>query len=160
MTDGIFLLLGCNIGDRIQRFREAEEQLALRQVYVLQRSSMYETAAWGPIPQDDFLNCVIQVLTKHPPLELLEIILETEEAMGRKRTEKWGPRLIDIDILYYNDEVIRTDALSIPHPFIPERRFTLEPLAEIAGDFIHPVLKKDQRTLLAECADPLEVRKL
>ena len=119
---------------------------------------IYESAAWGPIQQEPLLNRVLKVETSLPPEELLEILLTIERKLGRERRIKWGPRIIDIDLLYYNQEIIRTDTLSVPHPFIPERRFTLAPLAEIAPDFIHPVLKKDQETLLRECKDDLEAK--
>ena len=160
MTDGIFVLSGCNIGDRIQQLSHASDLLQDMGFKVKKHSMIYESAAWGPIKQQDFLNQVLQVSTNLGPHELLEKLLETERAMGRLRTQKWGPRIIDLDLLYYNQEIIRSKDLTLPHPFIPERRFTLMPLDEIAPDFVHPVLKKDQRTLLEECPDSSRVKPL
>jgi 2-amino-4-hydroxy-6-hydroxymethyldihydropteridine diphosphokinase len=158
MTDGIFILSGSNMGDRKRQLSLAATKLEQRGIRILQRSSVCVSAAWGPVQQEEFLNQVLKVFTTIEPHELLQILLEVEKELGRERTEKWGPRAIDLDLLYYHQKIIRSERLTLPHPFIPERRFTLVPLVEIAPDFIHPVLKKDQRRLLEECPDKNEVK--
>ena len=110
--------------------------------------------------QPDFCNQVLEITSQHPPELLLEKLLEMEQRMGRVRVRKWGPRVIDIDILFYGQEVRNGPSLQLPHPGIPLRKFTLLPLAEIAGDFIHPVSHKKISALLAECPDTLRVEKL
>lgn len=160
MTNGIFLLLGGNLGDPKKIFSNALKLLHEREIFCKKTSSYYKTAAWGNMDQPDFLNQVIEVLTDLSPDNLLSKILEVEAELGRVREEKWGPRLIDIDILYYHHEIIKENKLIIPHPEIQNRRFTLAPLAEIAPDFIHPIYKKSQLELLALCNDPLYVEKI
>jgi 2-amino-4-hydroxy-6-hydroxymethyldihydropteridine diphosphokinase len=160
MEYGIFLLLGSNQGNADRNLAIAREHIAQGVGAITSRSSIYRSAAWGMEHQPDFLNQVLEVNTLYCPEDLLEKILAIEQSMGRIRTEKWGPRLIDIDLLFYNKQVISTTRLHLPHPGIPHRRFTLEPLAEIAPEFIHPVLKKSVATLLKECTDNLHVQKL
>jgi len=157
MTDGIFILSGSNIGDRHQHLNKAAEHLIDSGIRILNRSSIYKSEAWGPVKQDDFLNLVLEVETTFDAFQVLDRLLEIEVAMGRKRDAKWGPRIIDLDLLYYNQEVIRTKNLTLPHPFIPERRFTLLPLTELAPAFVHPILKKTQAELLSQCKDDSEV---
>ena len=127
---------------------------------IIKRSSVYETAAWGITDQADFLNMAVQLQTSKSPTELLASILKIETTLGRQRSVKWGPRTLDIDILLYNDSIIETPELVIPHPFLQERLFTLLPLAEIAPDYIHPKLHKTIAQLSADCPDKLEVHKL
>lgn len=110
--------------------------------------------------QATFLNQVIAVKTKLEPEELLQVVLHIEQQTGRQRDVKWGPRTLDLDILLYNSDVISTPDLTIPHPFLPERRFTLAPLCELAPGLVHPVLHKTMQQLLDECPDPLEVKKV
>ena len=123
-------------------------------------SAVYETAAWGITEQPDFWNQVVVLETDLQPEPLLKAILAIEQSLGRERDLRWGARTLDVDILYYNEQIIETPALSVPHPQIANRRFTLAPLAEIAPDFVHPVLKITQLQLLDACTDPLPVRRL
>ena len=153
--NGIYVLLGSNLGDRLAQLREASRQLQQEGIKVLNESSIYETAPWGKENQDWFLNVVLQLETSLSSNDLLGRCLSIEEKMGRKRTEKWSQRIIDIDILYYKDEVSDSEDLILPHPGIPDRRFTLIPLDELAPEEIHPVLRQTQKELLANCTDQL-----
>lgn len=157
MNNGIFLLLGSNEGDRVANLAEAERRIARDAGSVAARSSLYKTAAWGVEDQPEFYNQVLEIRSAHSAEQLLDILLGIEQSMGRRRLQKWGPRIIDIDILFYGQEIRDTAGLTLPHPGIPSRRFTLVPLAEIAPGFVHPLLKKDVRTLLSECTDSLAV---
>ncbi|MEM9857543.1 MAG: 2-amino-4-hydroxy-6-hydroxymethyldihydropteridine diphosphokinase [Bacteroidota bacterium] len=157
MTSGIFILLGSNLGDKSQNLNSAKKKIEIQIGQILKESSVYETAAWGKQNQPAFLNQVVQLKTLLAPHKLLDELLSIEDAMGRKRIEKWGERLIDLDILYYNDQVIEDENLKIPHPGIPVRRFTLTPLVEIAPDFQHPLSKKTNQQLLEVCTDDLNV---
>lgn len=155
---GIYLLLGTNLGDRAKNLADARNLLKEQGIELKAVSSIYETDAWGIEDQPGFLNQVLEVATDLGPEALLKTILAVELEMGRVRIQKWGERLIDIDILYYQDQVIDTPELKVPHPQIPNRRFTLVPLAELAAEEVHPVLCKTQQELLAVCPDGLEVR--
>jgi 2-amino-4-hydroxy-6-hydroxymethyldihydropteridine diphosphokinase len=126
----------------------------------LRRSSCYETAAWGIEEQPDFLNQVLEIETTMDPASLLDTLLEIEREMGRIRGEKFGPRTIDLDILFYGDMIIRTNDLEVPHPRMAERRFVLEPLYELIRDRKHPVTRQTIREMLLACTDPLEVRRI
>ncbi|WP_338873304.1 2-amino-4-hydroxy-6-hydroxymethyldihydropteridine diphosphokinase [Spirosoma sp. SC4-14] len=152
-----FLLLGANLGNRIQTLQRAVGLIAERVGSVTQQSSWYETAPWGVTDQPAYVNQVIAVETDLKPDALLEQTQAIEQQLGRVRFEKWGARLIDIDILYYDQEIVLTKSLTIPHPYLHQRRFTLVPLAEIAPNFEHPVLQKTSRELLAVCEDESEV---
>jgi len=153
-----FLLIGGNLGDRLQNLEQASQQIAKNCGVVIKQSSIYETAAWGKTNQPDFLNQVLEIKTKLDATKLMSKIMEIEKLMGRERNEKYDPRIIDIDILFFNEEVINESFLKIPHPEIQNRRFVLIPLAEIAPHLLHPVLKKNIDQLLKECKDPLEVK--
>lgn len=159
MDSGIFLLLGSNLG-LPATLAEAVERIEQATGWVVARSSLYRSAAWGMEDQPDFLNQVLEIDSPHSPEDLLKILLAIEEKMGRTRAMKWGPRLIDIDLLFYKSEIRNNSFLQLPHPGIPHRRFTLLPLSEIAGEFIHPVLNKTVNTLLAECEDTLRVERV
>lgn len=156
----IYLLLGSNLADRQLMLEAAKNQIRQKGITITGESHYYETAAWGNTDQPPFINQVIQLSTIQKPLDLLATILDIELELGRKRFEKWGPRCIDIDILYYNQEICVYDNLKIPHPEIQNRAFALEPLVEIAPEFIHPVFNISNATLLERCNDNLEVKKL
>lgn len=153
-----YILLGSNIEDRRQYLEKAQERIKDLGI-IFQKSSVYETAAWGNENQPDFLNQVICLETSLRPVDLLRSLLKIEKEMGRKRLEKWGSRIIDLDILYFDAEVIEHEDLKIPHPYLHHRRFTLLPLCEIASDFLHPSLQKTNQELLDMCTDKLTVIK-
>jgi 2-amino-4-hydroxy-6-hydroxymethyldihydropteridine diphosphokinase len=160
MNNRIFLLLGTNLGDRRTNLKKALEEIERSVGAVLMMSSIYQTAAWGKLDQPDFYNQVVEVKTSLSGVELLETILSIESKLGRERKEKWGERLIDIDVLLMGDYIIQTERLVIPHPQLANRKFTLIPFAEIAPNVIHPVLQKRIEELLIECKDSLPVHKL
>jgi 2-amino-4-hydroxy-6-hydroxymethyldihydropteridine diphosphokinase len=160
MVSQAFILLGSNQGDRLMNLTAACEGISREVGKIVTRSSIYKTRAWGNTEQPDFYNQVILVDTTQTPQSLLRTLQEIEKTMGRVRTEKWGPRVIDLDILFWNNEVINEENLVVPHPGIPARRFTLVPLQEIAPDFRHPVLVKSISELLEECKDLLAVTPL
>lgn len=155
-----YLLIGGNVGDRAGQLIHAQKSIGEKCGNILVVSSTYETAAWGKTDQAAFLNQCLMIETTAEPEELLHQLLEIEKQMGRIRREKYGPRLIDLDILFYGDKIVDLPRLKIPHPEIQFRRFALAPMLEIAPDFIHPVLKKNIRTLYTECTDPLDVKKI
>jgi 2-amino-4-hydroxy-6-hydroxymethyldihydropteridine diphosphokinase len=155
----VYLLTGGNTGNRLEYLSKAKEQIEKRCGSILKASSVYETAAWGKEDQGAFLNQVLKVETNLHPEEVLKTILQIEEYLGRKRELKYGPRTIDIDILFFNDKIINRRALKIPHPQMQNRRFVLVPLNEIAPGKVHPTLHKTISQLLAECPDPLAVNK-
>lgn len=156
MSDA-YLLIGGNLGNRYQNLLDALSKIERDCGKILKKSRVYETVAWGDIAQPDFLNQVLMIQTHLPPTKLMEVLLSIEEEMGRVRNEKFGARSIDIDILFYDNEIYEDLNVIIPHPRIAYRRFVLVPLVEIASDLIHPVLIKDLHTLLSECPDPLSV---
>ena len=155
----VYLLTGGNMGDREKYLAEARELLVEHCGKITALSSLYETAAWGKEDQPSFLNQAVEMETDLPPRQLIRRVLKLEKRMGRERKEKYGPRLIDIDILMYGEEIHNYPLLKLPHPELPNRRFALLPLAEIASDLLHPVYKKSITDLLGECKDPLEVKK-
>ncbi|MBC7408421.1 MAG: 2-amino-4-hydroxy-6-hydroxymethyldihydropteridine diphosphokinase [Arcicella sp.] len=136
----VYLLLGSNLGNRKEILDKAINLLSQKVGVIILRSKDYETAPWGVTNQPDFLNLVVSIQTRLKPLQILEITQSIENQLGRIRKEKWGARLIDIDILFYGNEIIDEPNLKIPHPLLQERDFALSPLAEIAPDFVHPVL--------------------
>lgn len=156
----VFLVLGSNLGNSIDFLEKASMLLQEQVGKVIASSARYQTAAWGKTDQPDFINQVLKLETDLSPSEVLATILGIERQLGRERAEKWGSRTIDIDILFYDQEVVTTPELQIPHPYLQERAFTLIPLAEIQPEFMHPILKKTVSELLDELESQLEVKKL
>lgn len=156
----VFLLLGSNLGDRHLFLQQAIQYIEADIAPVIKASAVYETQSWGKTDSPDYLNQVIKLQSDLPAQTVLEKVLAIENSIGRKREEKWGPRTIDIDILFYNSAIINEPGLRIPHPELHKRRFTLEPLVEIEPDFIHPTLNKSILQLKNELNDNLIVKKL
>jgi 2-amino-4-hydroxy-6-hydroxymethyldihydropteridine diphosphokinase len=155
----IYLSLGANMGKRAENIRRAIEALGTYQVQVMRVSRHYETEPVGMREQPWFLNCVLEAETDLQPKRLMDVLLEIERRMGRERQVLKGPRLIDMDILFYGSSVVQAPGLEIPHPRMAERRFVLVPFAEIAPRVRHPVLKKTIGELLRETPDRSEVRR-
>lgn len=153
----LYLLLGSNLGERPALLQAAREQIAGRIGTIQNASALYETAPWGVTDQPAFLNQVLEVLSDLAPEEVLRLSLDIEHELGRVRYERWGARHLDIDLLYFGPKVLDSARLTVPHPRLHERRFTMVPLAELAPDFVHPVLQKTNTQLLAECPDAGEV---
>jgi len=156
----IYLLIGGNLEARFLNLEKARILIGQRIGEVQEISSIYETAAWGVEDQPDFLNQVIVVLTELEPLALLNVIHDIEEELERKRIQKWGARTMDIDILFYKNQIIEVPDLTIPHARLHLRRFTLVPLCELTPDFVHPIFQKTLSNLLLECEDNLMVKKV
>ena len=157
---GIYLLLGTNLGDRLNYLLQATELIRKEVGMIVKTSSVYETASWGKEGQPDYLNQVLFVESQQTPDELLKTIQGIEQQLGRTRMEKWGSRTMDIDILFYDQEQISQPDLVIPHPLLHTRRFTLSPLNEIAPSLMHPVLKMQISELFSQLLDNLHVYKL
>jgi 2-amino-4-hydroxy-6-hydroxymethyldihydropteridine diphosphokinase len=149
-TTRAFIALGANLGDREANVRGALRELAADlQTRMLQVSPLLESpAVGGPPDSPAFLNAVAEIETSRAPEALLDRLLYIERQLGRVRKQKWEPRLIDLDILLYGDEIIHTPRLTVPHPLMHQRRFVLEPLAQIAPDIAHPVFHKTAAELL------------
>lgn len=155
-----YLGLGSNIGDRISYIENALTEISkIPDTKVVKMSSVFETEPWGEIRQDDFLNSVIEIDTKLDAENLLKELKDIEKRLGRNKTAKWSEREIDIDLLFYGNEIIENGVMNVPHLQIENRRFVLLPMAEIAGNFVHPVLKKSISELLKETSDELNVIK-
>jgi 2-amino-4-hydroxy-6-hydroxymethyldihydropteridine diphosphokinase len=159
MPNLVYLSLGSNVGDREAQLREAEGRLR-KLGRVVAVSSFYETEPVEFTEQPWFLNCAVGLETSLTPEELMAAILGIEEEIGRRRVQNKGPRSIDIDILLFADALVESSEVTIPHPAMHQRRFVLEPLAEIAPEALHPILKKTIRELLDRLPPGQSVRKL
>lgn len=156
----VYLLLGSNIGNSRAWIGKAKNLIGRMIGPVLRESAMYQTAAWGETRQADFLNQVIVIESELAPAELMDNLLRIEAKLGRIRTKKNAPRIIDIDILFYGKAVISEKELQVPHPRIQLRRFVLIPMNELSPLFVHPVLKKTIHQLLRVCPDKGAVKKI
>ncbi len=149
MDEPIFLSLGTNLDDRLNNLHHARIALP-PQAHLIQVSPIYMTQPWGFLEQPEFLNQVVEVRSKLEPMPLLKYLKEIEDELGRQVTFRYGPRLIDLDILFYGDRVVAEDGLQIPHPRLHQRAFVLVPLNDIAPDFVHPVLNRSVQDLFAD----------
>jgi 2-amino-4-hydroxy-6-hydroxymethyldihydropteridine diphosphokinase len=157
----LYILLGGNLGDKRKVFSEARAKLSKQIGTITNQSSVYETEPWGFKSDDIFWNQVIEISTALSPEDVLLQTQQIERELGRiRKANQYNSRIIDIDILFYGDEIIQTENLVVPHPRIQERKFALVPLSEIAPELIHPVFQKSIRQILHECQDSLSVEKV
>ncbi len=157
--NNVYLLIGGNMGERMANLAAARNRINIDCGRITASSSIYETEAWGYKEQPAFLNQALAIETSLEAEKLMEEILKIEMALGRKREIPLGPRIIDIDIIYFNDEIINSSNLTIPHPSMAQRKFVLLPLTEITPDYMHPILLKTNEVLLKECGDSSVVYK-
>lgn len=156
-----YLLLGTNLGDKLENLQLAHKKLGDSAGVIQKTSSIYCTAPWGKEDQDDFYNQALEIQTELDPLDLLHTILQVEKELGRERDGiKWGSRIIDIDLLFYENKIIQLPELILPHPYIAERRFVLTPLKEIAAGKTHPITGMTVQEMLEHCPDPLPVNRI
>ena len=144
-----YIALGSNLGNKHDNLQSAINKLEEKNICVMKKSSFLETLPYGITDQPIFLNAVIQIETKLAPEELLKLLLDTELLMGRERKRHWGERNIDLDLLLYDDLIYNSERLNLPHPDMQNRFFVLQPLSEIAPNLIHPILKKNIKSLLS-----------
>lgn len=145
-----YLGLGTNLGNRIENLKRAVSALETTEgVHALRLSWVYETAPWGPVEQPDFLNMAVAITTDLPPAALLDRVKQIEQELGREESERWGPRLIDVDVLFYGDRVVNDGGLQIPHRRLEERAFVLAPMADLAPDLVHPQSGHTVREMLS-----------
>jgi len=156
-----YIGIGSNLGTPGENCIEAIEKISnTKDIKIISRSSFYQTEPIGEVQQDWFVNSAIKIKTNLSPTHLLSALLNIESAMGRTREEKWGPRLIDLDLLFYGNLILGKKSLTLPHPEIQKRKFVLIPMSEIAESLVHPTLKKTIKTLLQESSDGTVVKKL
>jgi 2-amino-4-hydroxy-6-hydroxymethyldihydropteridine diphosphokinase len=153
----IFLQLGSNMGDRNAYLQKARKLITEKIGMIKKRSRIYESVPWGIENQNNYLNQVLELKSKFTADEVLQKILDIENKIGRIRNEKWGERIIDIDILFYNDLIIEKEELCIPHIHLHNRKFVLTPLHEISPDYVHPKYRKKVSELMQECKDTEKV---
>ncbi len=153
----VILHLGSNKGNRMLNLQQARWHIAQRIGTIIRASKLFDTEPWGKEDQARFLNQALWVSTTFSPLKLLDMVQEIEISLGRKRLEKWGTRIIDIDIIFYSNKIIATDRLQVPHPLMQERNFVLQPVNEIATKWKHPILQKTVAQLALECKDERKV---
>lgn len=156
----VVILLGSNQGDSVNYIARACQFIQENIGKIVSQSVLYKSKAWGNTQQNDFINQCILVQTQLSAQQTLTLALAIEERLGRIRKERWGPRLIDIDLLDFDRQVVNQSNLTLPHPYIQDRRFTLLPLAEILPHWLHPISGKNINTLIDECPDTLVVEKL
>lgn len=144
----VFLSIGSNLGDKEKNCFEAIDRLEKTGLIINKVSKIYITEPWGLKEQPDFANIAIEAFTLLSPFQLLHNLKKIEKNMGRQKTIKYGPRIIDIDIIFYDDLILKSEELTIPHPLMHERYFVLKPLSEIAPNFVHPELKISVKNLL------------
>lgn len=156
----VFIALGSNKGDRINYLREAALRMSKNsKMSQLQTSSVYETKPYGNVSQPNFLNAVIKMKTSYSLVEMIDYLKNLEIKLGRKESEKWGPREIDLDLLFFDDIVFENDRVKVPHYGIQDRDFVLIPLNEIAADFFHPVLKQKIQDICSDNISKTIIRK-
>ncbi|MBM3414222.1 MAG: 2-amino-4-hydroxy-6-hydroxymethyldihydropteridine diphosphokinase [Bacteroidetes bacterium] len=149
----VYLLTGSNLGDRIENLNKAAQLINEKAGKLVVFSKFYQTSPWGPLEQPDYINQALLIETPLSPSSLMELLLCIEEGMGRIRTLKYGPRIIDIDILFFGNKVINTPLVQVPHPAVQNRRFALIPLEEIAASYLDPITGKTISQLLSACQD-------
>jgi 2-amino-4-hydroxy-6-hydroxymethyldihydropteridine diphosphokinase len=154
-----YLLIGGNLGDRLANLKNAIQKIELHCGKIISSSAIYETAAWGFTEQPPFFNQALQLETAFSATELMQQLLTIELLLGRERLLPLGPRSIDIDIIYFNNEIIQAELVTIPHPRMEQRNFVLIPLNEIAPSYLHPILHISTTALLKQCKDDSHVYK-
>ena len=153
----IYLLTGSNIGNKVANLQKAKQLIGERIGKIQKSSGFYLTQAWGNTEQDDFVNQALEIRTYHSPEQTLRVVLDIEKEMGRTRSTPMEPRIIDIDILFYGNRIIKSRELQIPHPRFHQRNFAMVPMMEVNGDFVHPSLSKAIDELYFESLDELDV---
>jgi 2-amino-4-hydroxy-6-hydroxymethyldihydropteridine diphosphokinase len=154
-----YLSIGSNLGDREENLANAIKQIEANCGIISKQSAIYETAAWGNTEQPAFLNQALVLRTDLSSKKLMKQLLHIERLMGRERKEKMGPRTIDLDIVFMDEEIVISEYLTLPHPHLQDRKFVLLPLVEIAPKAFHPIFNKTAEQLLIECGDVLDVKK-